>query len=63
MEYYVKINVYVPAATFEEFINNPCYVATDVAYGIKGMTPTHKELIAELMLKALREKLEGKQWN
>ena len=57
LELFVKINVYIPADEFEQMIDNPCIVARDVVYGIQGMTPSYKELIADLMLDSLRKKI------
>lgn len=55
---FVKVNVYIPADEFEDFINNPCLIARDVVYGIQGMTPTHRELLADIMLEELRKKMK-----
>ena len=56
-ETFVKVNVYIPVDIYQALIDDPFIVATDVVYGIKGLSPTHKEVVADLINRLIVEKL------
>lgn len=58
-ETFVKVNVYIPVEIYQAIIEDPYIVALDVVYGVKGLSPTHKEVVADLINRLLVEKINN----